>query len=210
MNPQCQEMGQGPSIITILIDVPSPMVVLGAASGGRGAGGAVAFGPMPMMRFGLIPVLLSALCACQRNEAAINVPLGEGFHPLSISVLIGDEQLTLDFISPERARIIISTQAQDLLVDDEPVIRTVAVTADSYRQARAGVADLMNANGIRADEYRGSGIRCLSMSIGGNSGQLTMTIVSKPGDAMPAACSSLQAIVESYRRAPDIDAGRGR
>lgn len=165
---------------------------------------------MSTHRLAPIPVLLLALCACHREDEAIAVPVTDGFQPLSISVQIEDENLSLTFISPERARITVSTQAQEHLDDDEPVVRTVAVRADSYRQARAGVIALMTANGIRAEEIHGPESRFMSISIGGSSGQLMMTIARDRKGGLPDGCLALRALVESYLHAPDIDAGKGR
>jgi hypothetical protein len=157
-----------------------------------------------------IPVLLFALCACHRDEETIAVPVADGFQPLSISVQIEDENLALTFLSPERAQIIVSTQAQEHLDDDEPVVRTVAVVPDSYRQTRAGIIALMTANGIRAEGIHGPESRIMSISIGGVSGQLMMNIARDQKGGLPDGCLALRALVESYLHAPDIDAGKGR
>jgi hypothetical protein len=163
-----------------------------------------------MHRLAVIPVLLLALCACHQEGEAIAVPVAEGFQPLTISVQIGDESISLTFLSAERARITVSTQAQEHLVDEEPVIRTIAVVPDSYRQTRSRVIALMSANGVRAEGGHGQESRAMSVSLGGDAGQLTMSILSDARGVLPAGCQALRALVESYRHAPDIDPGRVR
>ncbi len=158
----------------------------------------------------VIAVLLLALCACHQDGEAIPVPIAEGFQPLSISVPIGDEELSPTFLSPARARFTVSPQAQEHLVDDEPVVRTIAVVPDSYRQTRSRVLALMAAHGIRAEGVHGPGSRAMSMSIGGDTGQLTMSIGSDAQGVLPSGCLALRTLVESYRHAPDIDPGTGR
>jgi hypothetical protein len=155
-------------------------------------------------------LLMLALCACHQDDAGITIPVADGFQPLSISVQIGDEELSLTFLSPERARITVSTQAQEHLVDEEPVVRTIAVMPDSYRQTRARVIALMSANGIRAEEGRVPGAHAMSVSIGGDSGQLTLSIAGDAQVGLPTACLALRALVETYRHAPDIAPGRVR
>lgn len=165
---------------------------------------------MTMHRFIPIPVLLLALCACHQDGEVITVPIAEGFQPLSISVQIGDENVSLAFISPERARITVSAQAQEHLVDDEPVVRTIAVVPDSYLQARSRVIALMTANGVRAEGGHGPENRSMSVSLGGESGQLTLSIASDAKGVHSDGCQALRSLVDSYRHAPDIDVGKGR
>jgi hypothetical protein len=163
-----------------------------------------------MHRFVVIPVLLLALFACHQDGEAISVPVAEGFQPLSIAVQIGDENVSITFLSAERARITVSTQAQEHLVDEEPVVRTIAVVPDSYRQTRSRVIALMTANGIRTEGGHGQESRSMSVSLGGESGQLTLSIASDAKGVLPDGCQALRALVESYRHAPDIDPGRIR
>jgi hypothetical protein len=163
-----------------------------------------------MQRIALIPVLLLALCACHRDDEALAIGIADGFQPLSISVQIEDESLTLTFLTPERAQIIVATQAQEHLDDDEPVIRTVGVIPGSYPEARSRIIALMTANGIRAEDLHGPGIHGMSISLGGDSGQVTMTIARNREGDLPVGCQALRMLVESYRHAPDLDVRKGR
>ncbi len=155
-------------------------------------------------------MLALALCACRQERETVIVPISDGFQPLAISLQIADEDLALTFLSPERARITISTLAQESLLDDEPVIRTIAVLPDSYRQARSQVLALLAANGIQPEGAHGPGVRVMTVSIGGGSGQLMLTISSDAQGGLPAGCQALCTLVEATRHAPDAAVGTGR
>lgn len=165
---------------------------------------------MPPPRPALLPVILLALCACHQDDAAIVIPVADGFQPVFISVEIGNELVSLSFLSPERAQLSVATVAGGLLTDDEPVVRTVALKPDAYRAARSGIIALLSANGIRAAQIHGPGSRLMTISIGGMTGQLAMNINRDLKDNLPDGYAALRSLVESYLHAPDIDQGKGR